>query len=378
MKGRPSPLSGRQLISQALESSERRRFPPAVAIGFTLAEDVTLDRARPPTPLSAMDGFAVRSEEVPAELRLSGTARPGDPPPGPLQSGQAMRTLTGAPVPEGADAVVMQEDVTSTGERFRIPAVRSGANIVPAGKAVEAGTVVPAGTKVGPGLAETLASQGIDEVDVRALPRIRLAPLGDELVSGRIQETVCPILEQLLAAVGASVDRLDPVGDDPQTLRKVLGGPEPVTITTGGTGPSIRDPARRVEVDELLFEGLNVKPGKPLRAAVLEDDGLWIALPGNPTSAIFTFRAIVLPSLLHASGHASGPRRRARHRVAEPLEPHPKKWLIAPVRIEEDGVHPISQGPSLATGWWLDADGLVLLMPSTRIEEDALVEVMHW
>lgn len=379
MSSRSSPIEAREALADALPQGPECTQAPLDAVGQVLSRDVRLPRSIPGHPLGAMDGFAVREADVPGTVTPVGRSAPGDEAPQRLEPGTACRTLTGAPVPANADHVVPIENVREKVEAVHVPSQPTRSNIVPEGEAVQAGVTVPAGTRIDPGLAETLATQGIDPVHVRALPRIKIVPLGDELVEGKVIDTVAPLLEHLLAGDPGSVERSPPRPDDEDVLDELMNDPAPVVVTTGGTGPSEKDQAYHYSPDKRLFDGVNVKPGKPVQASRREEGGAWVALPGNPTSALFTFQAIVLTALrrqLTPSGDAAA--EPVPHRVAQPIDGHPKKWKIVPVRVSRQGVVPVGDGPSLATGWWRGSDGVVLLQPATSLEEGSRTEVRVW
>lgn len=379
MTRRDPPPVARDTLSKALDHRRHRPELAAQAIGSTLAERVRLDEAVPARDLSAMDGYAVRAADTPGELSVAGASRPGDPWSGTLQEGQAVRVLTGGPVPDGADAVAIQEVVEGDGDRLTVPETSPGANVVPKGKAVEGREHVPAGTRLDPALAETLASQGVELVTVRDPPSVQVVPVGDEIVDGDVIDSVSPVIVSLLHRHGVPAHRLDPIPDTADALARALRTDEDLVVTIGGTGPGSRDETRDLPYGSPIVDGVHVKPGKPFHARTLPQEAVWTALPGNPTSALFTFRALVLPALLEAAGTPSAcGRPSSPQTVAERLDPHRSKWHIRPVSVHPDGIRPVGDGPSLATGWWRGADGLVLLQPEEGLDPGDRTEVMYW
>lgn len=379
MTGSVSPLGARRKLFDALPAGSQEGLGPLQAVGRRTARPLMLPRSEPAHPLSAMDGYAVRDADVPGTLPVVAETTPGDPAPGALEEQTAMRSLTGAPVPDNADHVVPLENVREKGDAIHVPTRPSKSNIVPTGRAVQAGERISSGTRIDPGLAETLASQGFDRVPVRDLPPIQIAPLGDELVDGTVNDTVAPLIDHLLADEPGIVERLAPQPDSETVLEALMADAPEILITTGGTGPSKRDAANAYDGNNRLFDGVNVKPGKPVQASRTGPQGVWIALPGNPTSALFTFRTLVLPVLRkHLTVGRAVDTKRAVHRVRTPIDGHPKKWKIVPVHLDREGISPVGEGPSLATGWWRGSDGLVLLRPATRLDEGTRAEVLFW
>jgi molybdenum cofactor synthesis domain-containing protein len=292
------------------------------AVGRVLATDVTAPEDVPPFANSAVDGYAVRTADlaaVPVELSVVGELAAGAAPyDGVLGPGQAVRIMTGAPIPAGADAVAMVEDSTRLdGGRVRLSAaLRAGVAVRGAGDDVRAGEVVlRAGTVITPAVAGVLAS--VNARRVLAFPPVRVAVLstGDELVTdgaplrpGQIRESNSTMLAPLLAQVGCVVDRRPVVRDDEAALEAVLrdaASSNDAIVTSGGVSMGDYDVVKAVlgRIADMTWMQVAIKPAKPLAFGKL--DGVPIfGLPGNPVSSLVSFELFARPALRRVMGHA--------------------------------------------------------------------------
>ncbi len=301
----------------------------ADALGRVLAEDVRSRVAYPPAAVSAMDGYAVRSADVaeaPATLRLIGESAAGARFPGAVGSGEAVRIFTGAPIPEGADAMVIQEDTETEGDSVRVlESAPAGRFIRPAGLdfdkdqvLLRAGMVLTARDV---GLA---AAMNVPWLKVRRRPRIAHMATGNEVVMPG--EPVGPdqIISSNSLALGAYVRVLggEPINlgiarDDEESLRGILAGARgaDLLVTLGGASVGEYDLVRKVLGDEgleLTFFTVAMRPGKPLVFGRLGDVPV-LGLPGNPvsvgvTSVVFLKPAIeVMLGIRRAEGPGAGP-----------------------------------------------------------------------
>ena len=279
-----------------------------------LADDTVAPGDVPPFDASAMDGYALRSADTgdaPVALRVVGEARAGAGAQA-VEPGTAARISTGAPVPEGADAVVRQELTSRDGDAVRLAeTIAAGNDVRYAGEDVRAGEVVlRAGTSLGPAELGVLASLDVARPAVARRPRVALVGTGDELVDpgeplphGSIRDTNGPSLAAAVRDAGAEVVSRVRVGDDLEaTVEALRAGLEAadVLITAGGVsvGPHdhVRTALARLDVRE-LFAGVELRPGRPTTFGVAPDGMLVFALPGNPVSALMTFRLFALPAL---------------------------------------------------------------------------------
>lgn len=316
-------IEARELLMSVVSAVDCERVPLSGSGGRILAEALTAKENIPPFDRSPYDGYALRSEDVslasreaPVTLRILEEIPAGSVPTQALSSGTAAKILTGAPIPEGADAVVMFEKTEFTESTVTLFApVKSGSNIVRAGDDVRAGTVLAeAGSVIDSGLAGTLAAQGVTEPLVYRLPRIGLFSTGSELVeadrspsAGQIRNTNRFALEAALHALGCTVEYFGIAGDSEaetaQILSKALSSCDAV-ISTGGVSVGDYDltPAAMELVGaEIILRGVAMKPGMACVCAV-KDGKLICGLSGNPASALTSFHVVVTPALKKLCG----------------------------------------------------------------------------
>jgi len=260
---------------------------PAIEMGLTeatgrvLAEDLVSDVDMPPFDKSAMDGYAVRAqdiEKVPADLRVIGVIRAGYPSDKSVSPGDCSKIMTGAPLPPGADTVVMVEDTEPiAGDRVRIRrGVSKGSNISPLGEEVRKGDVVARqATVLRPFDIALAAAAGRTTLHVRATPQVAVLATGDEVIEpgriprpGQIRNSNSPALVSRLRRIGIEADDLGIAPDESRALRERLqaGLARNVLIVTGGVSVGDYDLVPKLLEDlgvVLLFEKIAVKPGKP-------------------------------------------------------------------------------------------------------------------
>ncbi|MEA2298132.1 MAG: molybdopterin molybdotransferase [Solirubrobacteraceae bacterium] len=298
------------------------------ALGRVLAVDAAAPNDVPPFASSSMDGFALRAADTqaaPAVLKVIGEARAGAGSEVPVAAHTAIRISTGAPIPEGADAVVRQE-LTSTenGSVLVQEAVGVGNDVRYPGEDIRAGVVVlKAGTVLGAAEIGVLASVNIARPPVARRPRIALVSTGDELVEpgrelepGEIRDSNVPALSAAARTAGAEMVSRRRVGDDREQTIAVLDGAmagADVLITCGGVSVGPHDHVRPA-LEHLgareIFARVSLKPGGQVCFYVADDGTLVFALPGNPGSALTAFRVLVLPALYALQG-----RTETRHAV---------------------------------------------------------------
>ncbi len=290
------------------------------ATGLVLAEAVVSDEQVPPFANTAVDGFAVRAADVatvPVELALVGEIAAGAAPDRPVGPGEAIRIMTGAPMPDGADAVVMVEYSEMVDDHtVRLSeSVDAGAAIRGAGDDVQVGDeVVPAGVQVTPPVQGVLATVNAQEVAV--YPRLKVAVLstGDELVDdgsplelGQIRESNKSMLVGLVAEVGCEVVDLGVVADDEDELERVLRDAArdcDAIVSSGGVSMGDYDVVKAVlgRIADMTWMQLAIKPAKPFAFGKL--DGVPIfGLPGNPVSSLVSFELLARPALRRMMGH---------------------------------------------------------------------------
>lgn len=297
------------------------------AVGRITACAVTSPIDVPPFANSAMDGYALRLAEAGSVLNVAGKAFAGAPYKGEWPAGSCIRIMTGAPIPPGTEAVVMQEQTEQLGEAIRITAeVVKGQNIRLAGEdIVQGATVLEAGVRLGAAELPLLASLGVAEVKVLRKLRVaifstgdELQPVGKPLAEGQIYDTNRFAVHIMLDKLGCEVIDLGIIRDDEQALRHAFSQADSqadVVISSGGVSVGEADYTKKMleELGEISFWKLAIKPGKPFAFGRLKAS--WFCgLPGNPVSAALTFYQLVQPLLAKLAGQ-QGPALPPRQRV---------------------------------------------------------------
>lgn len=314
----------RQRILERVEPGAVIWLPLELGLGQVLAQDAVAVIDSPPFDNSGMDGYAVRAAEAGtgASLRVADEMQPAGGDLGlSLGRGEAIRIFTGAPLPGGADAVIMQEDVEFDGESIHIrEGVVSGENIRVRGGDVCAGQkLLVRGTTLTPARIGMLASQGFAEIPVHTKPLVHIVTTGDELVEpgapllpGEIYNSNSPMLQTAVMQAGAT-GGASHAPDDPEELRDVLSGAlaaADLVIIAGGVSVGERDYVKEsleglgVVTD---FWRVRVKPGKPFLFGYHPDGTLVFGLPGNPVSAYVTFCLFVAPVIAKLRGQETTP-----------------------------------------------------------------------
>ena len=344
-------------VEQALEivlretpSLAAEEVPLDESLARVLAEDVRADRDLPPFDRAAMDGYALRAEDVaqaPAALEIAGEVRAGEWPKVAVAAGRAVRIMTGAPLPEGATAV-QQVEKTQPLDEFRVTilaSVAEGQNVAPRGSEVRGGTVVlPRGMVIDAAAIGVLATVGRSRVSVGRRPRVALLVTGDEVVdvgespgAAQIRNSNGPALAAQARQAGATVRLLGVARDQKDELAASLseGLSADVLLTSGGVSAGEYDlvePALAELGVELRFTRVNVKPGAPLvfgrRGATLV-----FGLPGNPVSAQVTFDLFVRPALLKLQGASVLSRPRVSVELASAIRNRSGRTSHQPARV---------------------------------------------
>src|SRR5215475_10843416 len=296
------------------------RVPLRQALGRTLAEDVAAPIAVPGYDNSAVDGYAVRFDDLHADqvttLRCVDRIAAGHDPSAALTRGEAARIFTGAILPDGADVVIMQEDCERDGDRVTIrPGIKRGANTRRAGEDVALGsTALAAGRRLGPAETGLLAALGFVEVPVRRKLTVALLSTGDEvrepgetLRRGQIHDANRYILAGLLERLGVEVSDHGIIRDDEARLGDALreaAAESDLIITSGGVSTGEEDHVRTAIANDgsLYFWRLAIKPGRPVAMGQIGSTPL-AGLPGNPVAALLTFALVARP-MIEALGGA--------------------------------------------------------------------------
>lgn len=324
MPNHPDYQTARELLLNAVSAVDTEPVPLSLCSGRILARDLTAAEHVPPFDRSPYDGYAFRaadtvdaSKEHPVTLTVLEEIPAGAVPTAVVSQGTAVKLLTGAPIPSGADAVIMFEKTKFTEHSVTLFApARSGENIVRAGEDVCKGDLLArCGDTVDPGIAGTLAAQGITHPEVYRVPRIGLISTGSELVDaaqapgpGKIRNSNRYTLEAALRAIGCEPIWLGLAGDRAEDIcalfQKGLARCDAV-ISTGGVSVGDYDvtpDAMELAGARLLFRGVDMKPGMACAYGVCGGK-LLCGLSGNPASAITNFYAIALPAIRKLAGH---------------------------------------------------------------------------
>lgn len=317
-------------LAEGLAQLLDRLVPLAGVESVALADSLgrvtaTAIRAESPVPAwdnSAMDGYALRRADLLADkpLPVQGRSLAGQPYTEPLRPGYCIRVMTGAVLPAGCDAVVMQEDaeVSDAGVTFdKVP--EEGNNIRRAGEDCRAGDrLLPEGQRIRPQDVALLASVGCAEVSVRPQLKVGLLATGDELRQpheplgmGDLYDSNRPALHAMLSRLGVEVHDYGVVADDPDQLRTVLQQADAdcdLVLTSGGVSVGEADYTRQIlgELGEIDIWKLAIKPGKPLAFGRLSDSW-FIGLPGNPVSSLVTFHLVAARAIRRLQGQPDRP-----------------------------------------------------------------------
>ncbi|KEF41584.1 MAG: molybdenum cofactor biosynthesis protein MoeA [Cyanobium sp. CACIAM 14] len=360
-EGLPLEEARRRVLAALTPLAARERLPLAQALGRVSAEPVRAAEAVPGFRASIMDGWAIAEADPPApdrRWRLVGRSAPGAPFARVLGEGEAIRILTGAPLPEGARRVLPQELVTlepggdSLGDPRDAAAIRltgeAGANPwirAPDEEAAAGAELLPAGVRLGPAALGRLASCGVAELQVNARPRIALLVSGDELVAagqargpGQIWESNGALLAALLERLGYGVSERRVVADDPEALRRALRelaeGCD-VVVSTGGVSAGDSDWIRPLlaELGEVGFWKLFLKPGRPFAYGRLGERPFF-GLPGNPVAAAITALQLLWPALQTLEGGEVSLLPRLKVRLASALRRGAGRPELARARLQ--------------------------------------------
>lgn len=400
----------RQRILSAAAPLPVERVSLADTAGRALGEAVHASATLPPWDNSAMDGYAVRgvdiagaSAEQPIRLPVSGVVRAGDAERRPIEAGCAIRIMTGAPVPPGADTVIRVEDtdreevpgsVTILDDRDR------GRHVRAAGQDMTSGMeLLAAGRAITPGAVGVLAAAGLADVVVHGRPSVAILATGDELrrvedyddvrAGAGVPESNTPMLAAAVRDAGCLPQPLGIALDDHASLRMRLdeAADADVLVTIGGASMGEADLVKRV-LDEEGFEQdfwrVRMRPGSPIGFGWLVRDGrrqAVFSLPGNPSSAFVTFEVFVRPYLLRLAGHKAVHRRIVPCQARERFDTPATLTYFQRVSIEAEGGRLTAglTGPQLSglVRGLASADGLAIVPPDRpSIEPGEIVDVM--
>jgi molybdopterin molybdotransferase len=344
----------------------------ADAIGRVLAEPVVATRDQPPFAASAMDGYAVRAADCApgAVLAVVGTAPAGRAWTGAVSTGQAVRIFTGAPIPDGADAILIQEDADRDGPRVTVrEAPKAGAWIRPRGLDFAVGATIPAPRRLSPADLALAAAMNAPRLTVRRRPVVALIPTGDELVlpgqtpaPDQIVASSGYGLAALVAAQGG-VPRLCPIArDTADSLRAAFADARgaDLILTLGGASVGDFDLVREVVGEAALsFYKIAMRPGKPLMAGRLGDVPL-LGMPGNPVSAMVCGHLFLRPALDALAGLSAGPLPRRTLPLAHAIGPGGAREHYMRARIVHGAVEVFRNQDSSVQSILAEADALAI------------------
>ncbi|WP_114764797.1 molybdopterin molybdotransferase MoeA [Vibrio rhodolitus] len=308
-----------KMLSRIKPIQTTLQLPLAEALGYVLAEDILSPIFVPPFDNSAMDGYAVRINDLAESntLPLAGKSFAGQPFEGEWELGTCVRIMTGAKIPEGCDAVIMQENtqVTEQGILFLQEEVKPQSNIRPTGDDIKHGDIVlPKGARLSPRDIPMIASLGVSHVVVVRKPKVaffstgdELKPLGEPLADGQIYDSNRYGIKPLIENFGCEPVDLGIIPDCPHTLKETFEQAQmlaDVVVTSGGVSVGEADYTKDIleELGEIGFWKLAIKPGKPFAFGKLST-AWFCGLPGNPVSAVLTMYVLVQPMLAKLAGH---------------------------------------------------------------------------
>jgi molybdopterin molybdotransferase len=366
----------------------------AEADGRILAKELLAPLPLPLFTNSAVDGYAVASQELPKASEqafcVGGRVQAGAAANAPIKPGHAVRIFTGAPMPDGADTVFMQEDVRLEGDKVVLPAgLTPGANVRPAGEDIPLGhAALQAGKRLRPQDVALAAAFGLVRLDVIRRIRVAVFSTGDELVSPGERRAAPQLFDSnrfmlmaMLRRLGCEVSDLGILRDEPASLAcalKDVAGSHDLILTTGGvsTGEEDHVKAGVESVGRLVLWRMAIKPGRPVAMGIIGGTP-FVGLPGNPVASFVTFVHVVRPTILALSGAA-----------LEPLMPMPvragftykkkigrREYVRVNLRQAPDGMLEAIKFPREGAGLLsslVDTDGLVELG-----EQITLVEPGH-
>lgn len=393
-----------RILSRVTALGDERVALPQ-ALHRVLAEEVESPLDMPPWPASSMDGYALRSEDThaavaaaPVRLAVAGRVPAGGVAERALRAGEAFRIFTGAPLPEGADSVVPQEDVTAEGGVLLVPRpVREGAFVRPRGEDMKRGDrVLDRGRVLSAADVGLLATVGHARVSVIRRPRVGILSTGDELVDlggtigpGQIPNSNSYSLIAQVIEAGAVPVSLGIAGDRRDEIEARLQwglGCDLVMSSAGvsvGEHDFVKDALARLGAEQHLWL-VDMRPGKPIAFSTIPQEGkgalALFALPGNPVSAMVTFELFVRPAILRMAGHARLHRPTISARALDPIANRDRRrgYLRVTLTPSDDGYGARLTGTqsSGVLRSMVAADGLAIVAGETTISPGQPVKVI--
>jgi molybdopterin molybdotransferase len=389
----------RTRILAALQPLSTIAVPLGAALGRYAVADVSSPIDLPLFDNSAMDGYAVRSEDLksatagaPVSLRCSTRIAAGQGSGEPISPGTCARVFTGSALPVGADGVVMQEDVTAEGGTILFPeSVRPLENVRLRGEDLRKGAVVlRAGEKLNPARIGVLAATGYSSVKIHRPCKISLLATGNELVEpgaelefGQIYESnrtmIAALLQQLKAEVQISPIVPDDLPETTAALRKAFQTGD-IVISSGGVSVGeydfVKDAFRELGGSVDLWQ-IAMRPGKPFTFGQIGGKFLF-GLPGNPVSAFVTFVVLVRPAILKLHGATTNIDTTLPGELAEPISNRGDRRHFVRVRWDNGKIHVVGPQKSHMIASLADANGLVDVPPGIQLERGSIANVLVW
>ena len=391
-----------QIVKEHVRPLEPERVAITDALDRFLAQEIIADTDLPPFDRSQMDGYAVRAADAqttPVRLRIVGESAAGKGWHQEVREGEAVRIMTGAPIPPGADSVQQVElthELKDNTVVELLETVQLGRSIVKQGSEITAGeTVLRRGEKINPAILAVLASFGYADVEVGRRPRVAVLATGSELVP--VEQT--PGQDQIRDSnnfsvggyaehAGAIVNRLPLAGDNLEELKRTISKAAEsadVIVTSGGVSMGVYDftkSALRELGAELFFEKVALRPGKPTVFARLPGGTLAFGLPGNPVSVSVTFNLFARTALLAMQGATDPTLKTESGLLAKPVKSSPDRESYIPAQLttNDDGqqiVYPLKWGGSSDFVAFARATALAIIPAGSKMDTDSLVKFVR-
>ncbi len=392
-----------QIVRQHTSLLPSEQIELQFALGRVLAKDVVADSDLPPFDRSQMDGYAVRAEDVknaPVRLRIAGESAAGRGWHNQLEEGQAVRIMTGAPLPAGADSVQQVELTHELKDGTVVELLESvelGRSIVKRGAEIKAGErVLNAGTTINAAMMAVLAAFGYANVEVSRKPRVAILATGTELVpidqkpgQDQIRDSNNYSIGAYAELAGAVVERLPLSGDETSLLKKHITGAAKgcdMVVTSGGVSMGVYDVTKSAlkELDaEIFFERVALRPGKPTVFARLPNGTLVFGLPGNPVSVSVTFNLFARAALLAMQSATEPALKQETAALARSVKGTTERdsYLPAQLTTNDDGeliAFPLKWGGSSDFVAFAVATALVIIPANVKsVEAGSLVSVVR-
>jgi len=383
-----------QIVRDQTRTLVAERVELANALGRYLAQDIIADSDLPPFDRSQMDGYAVRAADtatVPAKLKIAGESAAGRGWHNELKQHEAVRIMTGAPVPVGADSVQQVEltrELDGGSEVEVLEPVTLGRSIVKRGSEIKAGqTVLRAGERINAGAVAVLASFGYAHVKVGRLPRVAILATGSELVKvaqqpgkDQIRDSNNFSISAYAALAGATIERLPLAGDDVAQLKQQIAGAaerSDIIVTSGGVSVGRYDFTKTVVQElgaEIFFERVALRPGKPTVFARLPNGTLVFGLPGNPVSVSVTFNLFARVAILAMQGTAETELESGTAVLSKSVKPAKDRDSYLPARLSTNEnaqltAEPLKWGGSSDFVGFVRATALIIVPQASEIVE---------